>query len=570
MIRLPRRFSFNSIGSKLTTAICAIIAVGFTVIVFFYASQQEKNSLLQNERAIFQVLNSVSEGLQTVMITGSADVAKLYAERLTGVKDVEDFRILRTNGLEAFHDNETIRAVNTRRKDNDFELRKKEIQKRIFSEDDPKLKHILQTQQFTYFYSTRMEEGEPVEHLTFLLPIKYVKKCNRCHGKDRPVLGVLEVTSSLDTVRASVRETWRQALLVLAVALAAVIAVAAAVLKRYIVTPIEVVSSAMTKVAKGDLTQQVPVLGRDELATMAMSFNAMIGELRASYDGFSSEHNKLSTIIMGTDEGIVVTDETGQVVLVNSAAEKQLNKTADRITREGFLSLLDDPERLERALDRFNAGQRDPEVFLYQGRFLAVYPTTIRHGGGPPLGHTAIIRDITREKQLEQMLRSLSCTDPLTGLANRRALNDTLAAEFALSAEQGRDLSVLMFDVDHFKHFNDTYGHDQGDRVLNAFAETIRECIRESLDTVCRYGGEEFIVIARETNEAGGIILAERIREAIEAMRVDGLRVATSIGVAGRRETGAGTPSELVEKADAALYRAKDSGRNRVQGATAA
>jgi diguanylate cyclase (GGDEF)-like protein len=165
------------------------------------------------------------------------------------------------------------------------------------------------------------------------------------------------------------------------------------------------------------------------------------------------------------------------------------------------------------------------------------------------------------------MLRELSNTDALTGLANRRALDDTLAREFSLAHEQGRDLTLLMFDIDHFKKFNDSYGHDQGDRVLKVFAATVRSYVRDVLDTVCRYGGEEFMVIARETSQEGGMILAERIREGVEAMVVDGLRVTTSIGVAGIRETGAATGSELIERADSALYEAKRGGRNRVVAA---
>ena len=136
-----------------------------------------------------------------------------------------------------------------------------------------------------------------------------------------------------------------------------------------------------------------------------------------------------------------------------------------------------------------------------------------------------------------------------------------------MAREQRRPLSILMFDVDHFKKFNDSYGHAMGDKVLVEFAKVVRACGRDILDTPCRYGGEEFMVIARETPQDGGLILAERIREAVEAMRVDGLKVTTSIGVAGAQETAAETPAQFIELADAALYRAKEGGRNRVEPA---
>jgi hypothetical protein len=101
-----------SIGTKLTLAISLVIALGFGAIVYFYTQQQERNFLLQNERALNQVLDSVNQGLQTVMITASADVAQLYADKLKGVKDIEEIRILRPDGIEAFRDNATINQVN--------------------------------------------------------------------------------------------------------------------------------------------------------------------------------------------------------------------------------------------------------------------------------------------------------------------------------------------------------------------------------------------------------------------------------------------------------------------------
>lgn len=558
------RFGLSSLGRKLAIAICLIIAAGFGAIVYFYAQQQERNILLQNERSIHQLLDSVNQGLQVVMITGSADVSTLYAEKLKGVGDIEDFRILRTNGIEAFKDNETVRKVNEFREVDEFPLHAKEEKIPVLAPDDENLRKAIQTQQFVYFYNTRGSE----EFLSFLLPIKSVKRCQRCHGRETPVLGVLELTASLAGTKAAVRQTWLQAGGVLAGALLAVFLVTTLVLNRYILHPIEVVSAAMKRVATGDLLQTVPILGRDELSNMATSFNRMTSELRNTYEGFTREHNKLETIIMGTEEGIVVSDRTGRIVLVNSAAEGLLGKDVARIVEQGLPAMLDDPQRMGRLLDRLPEQAAQSEVFLYNDRFLAVHVSRICHADGSDRGHTVVIRDISNERRLEQQLRELSNIDALTGLANRRALDETLMTEFALAREQSRSLSVLMFDIDHFKKFNDVHGHDQGDRVLKAFAQTALSCVREVLDTVCRYGGEEFMVIARETPQDGAVVLAERIREAVAAMQVDGLKVTVSIGVAGLDETAAQTPSALIELADAALYRAKEDGRNRVRVAS--
>ncbi|MCM2287583.1 MAG: diguanylate cyclase [Sulfuritalea sp.] len=558
------RFGLSSLGRKLAIAICLIIATGFGAIVYFYAQQQERNILLQNERSIHQLLDSVNQGLQVVMITGSADVSTLYAEKLKGVGDIEDFRILRTNGLEAFKDNETVRKVNEFRDVDEFPLHAKEEKIQVLAPDDENLRKAIQTQQFVYFYNSRGGE----EFLSFLLPIKSVKRCQRCHGRETPVLGVLELTASLAGTKAAVRQTWLQAGGVLAGALLAVFLVTTLVLNRYILRPIEVVSAAMKRVATGDLLQTVPILGRDELSKMATSFNHMTSELRSTYEGFTREHNKLETIIMGTEEGMVVSDRTGRIVLVNSAAEGLLGKDVARIVEQGLPAMLDDPQRMGRLLDRLPEQAAQSEVFMYHERFLAVHVSRICHADGSDRGHTVVIRDISNERRLEQQLRELSNIDALTGLANRRALDETLMTEFALAREQSRPLSILMFDIDHFKKFNDVHGHDQGDRVLKAFAQTAKSCVREVLDTVCRYGGEEFMVIARETPQDGAVVLAERIREAVAAMQVDCLKVTVSIGVAGLDETAAHTPSALIELADAALYRAKQDGRNRVRVAS--
>ncbi|HEY5764143.1 MAG TPA: diguanylate cyclase, partial [Rhodocyclaceae bacterium] len=350
-------------------------------------------------------------------------------------------------------------------------------------------------------------------------------------------------------------------------ALVLIIVLTRYVLRRYIVTPIERVSEAMAKVSTGDLYQEVPVFGSDELAVMARNFNKMTSDLRESYLGFNSEHNKLETIIMGTQEGIIATNGEGEIVLLNPAAERLLEKSSDEILAGGFLNLLDDSARMEALLGREGRASERHDIVLYRRRVLDVLATAIHSSSGNLIGHTAILRDITQEKLMEQKLRDLSSVDPLTGLANRRRLNEVLAAEFELSQRQKRPMSILMFDVDHFKRFNDEHGHDQGDRVLQAVAAATRECVRDVLDTVCRYGGEEFLVIARETPQSGGVILAERVRSAVEEMRVDGLSVTISIGVAGLHERNAKSPESLIEGADAALYEAKRAGRNRVMAA---
>jgi diguanylate cyclase (GGDEF)-like protein/PAS domain S-box-containing protein len=257
------------------------------------------------------------------------------------------------------------------------------------------------------------------------------------------------------------------------------------------------------------------------------------------------------------------------VVLVNPAAERLLGKSATRIGEESFLALLDDPERMLQWLERSDtAATQEPELVQYKERLLSVYAATIRSNANHVVGSAALIRDVTEEKRLEQQLIHLSTTDGLTGLFNRRYLDETLAAELQRANRYQTPLAVFLFDVDHFKKFNDQHGHDQGDRVLQALAKEMRNSVRQ-VDHPCRYGGEEFVLILPNTPLEGATHVAERLRRNVEAMVVDGLKVTISIGVAVVPPLMFEASDAFLEAADRALYEAKANGRNQVRVAAA-
>ena len=159
-------------------------------------------------------------------------------------------------------------------------------------------------------------------------------------------------------------------------------------------------------------------------------------------------------------------------------------------------------------------------------------------------------------------------TDSLTGLGNRAALDAALEREVGLTRRHRLALSMLVVDVDHFKKFNDRYGHSEGDRVLKAVAHRIKNLCRES-DLVFRYGGEEFVVLLNKTDRAGARVIAERIRRGVEALGVAGSGdktrspITVSVGISSWNQR-TSSPSELFNRADQALYKAKTGGRNRV------
>ncbi|MDD3529772.1 MAG: diguanylate cyclase [Gallionellaceae bacterium] len=196
----------------------------------------------------------------------------------------------------------------------------------------------------------------------------------------------------------------------------------------------------------------------------------------------------------------------------------------------------------------------------------------------PELGSIWTLNDIddrvrAREElaALNAQLRELSTHDPLTGLANRRHLDEVLRHEILLARRKRRQLAAVMLDIDLFKRFNDRHGHDAGDAVLRQVAELLARHVRAT-DTACRYGGEEFLILMPETDHATAVERAESIRRTTEAMRLDFHGedlggVTLSLGVAVYPDH-ADDGEALISRADAALYRAKEGGRNRVESAS--
>ncbi len=166
-------------------------------------------------------------------------------------------------------------------------------------------------------------------------------------------------------------------------------------------------------------------------------------------------------------------------------------------------------------------------------------------------------------RRLNQQLERLATSDHLTGLWNRHRMEEAINHEVSVAERYGRPCALVMFDIDHFKRFNDTWGHDAGDEVLVTVARTVASQLRDS-DYVGRWGGEEFIVVAANTALEGASHLAERLRRAIDALAIrDFGSVTASFGVAVHRK--GELSRDMVKRADLALYAAKEAGRNRVE-----
>lgn len=172
--------------------------------------------------------------------------------------------------------------------------------------------------------------------------------------------------------------------------------------------------------------------------------------------------------------------------------------------------------------------------------------------------------------KLREVLQQQSIIDPLTGLFNRRYMDETLRRELSRAARKSGCLSCVMLDVDHFKQINDTYGHDAGDLVLRSIADAIREGVREG-DLVCRYGGEELVLIFPECGKDDALVRTEKIRASIESLQIKQKnqtinKISASFGVATFPQDGLDA-EKLLQAADHAMFSAKKSGRNMVVAA---
>jgi diguanylate cyclase (GGDEF)-like protein/PAS domain S-box-containing protein len=201
-------------------------------------------------------------------------------------------------------------------------------------------------------------------------------------------------------------------------------------------------------------------------------------------------------------------------------------------------------------------------------RYLAADASPIYDERGRLAAVVETLRDLTDEKLAQIALEQLATRDGLTGLANRRCFDDTLHAEWARALRQRQPLSLLMVDVDNFKAYNDANGHLGGDECLKRIATAVASEMRAN-DLVARYGGEEFAVILPNQSLKGAASVAERIRTRVEQLQVPNRdaaarHVTVSIGAATAIAAPDNSASELVAIADAALYRAKHMGRNRI------
>jgi diguanylate cyclase (GGDEF)-like protein len=351
---------------------------------------------------------------------------------------------------------------------------------------------------------------------------------------------------------------------------------------------------------KGDFSVAVSAEGNDEFARLGKEFNSMARQLEARLEELQRERTRLQEAIRRVGESFAAgLDRVNLLEIVVQTAVDGIGADAGRATmrrdseeRLQEVARTGDPQAFERALHAAEAAVMDAgqmaEIQLGGASALAAplgapddsggvvgIVSLARAAGDFTLGERELFSYLTNQASLSvenvdlhETVQRQAVTDELTGLFNHRRFQEVMASEVERARRYGHQMGLIMLDLDNFKRVNDTYGHMQGDLVLREVARVLRQSSRE-IDEPARYGGEEMAVALPQTDIEGAYRFAERVRRRIEALELplldgDGsLRVTASFGAASLEAAREGGKDALVAAADAALYRAKRSGKNR-------
>lgn len=326
---------------------------------------------------------------------------------------------------------------------------------------------------------------------------------------------------------------------------------------------------------------QAKIVLEKQVRQRTLELDAALREMGKINRVLKESEAKFRAVLDQSLVGIVITEQ-GSFSYVNPKFTEIFGYSEGELAhiRPIDLAIEEDRSLVKKQLRKAFAGRIHELRFTFRGMRKDGVIVHVEVAGSPPAriaGHRsiiAVVTDITERVRVEKEMQTLQAQlreqavhDPLTGLLNRRALDDSLARELIRATRQGDPLSLVICDIDRFKAINDAHGHQVGDGVLKTFAGLLNRAIRGS-DICCRYGGEEFVLVCPRMPLAKAAERAEHLRETCAALPFDCgdavLRVTASFGVAAFPDHG-DSADRLIRSADRALYAAKNSGRNRVE-----
>lgn len=322
--------------------------------------------------------------------------------------------------------------------------------------------------------------------------------------------------------------------------------------------------NALDKVFFLDATLAMDSYVDNQMAAMEEAYKKVMGDEREWEDTFNSITDFVS-----------IHDKDFNIVMANKAVYEKFGITENDLGKKKCYEIFHSTDEywptcpLVKAKESLEPAASEIDDPRMGGVFMvSAFPRF--NESGEFTGVVSIAKNITEQKELERELERLVVVDDLTGLSNRRRFYELLTSMMAGSKRYGHPLSLLFFDLDNFKDYNDAYGHVEGDVVLREVARCAQKLVRQDVDFCCRYGGEEFTVILPETSKEGALNAAERLRGEVEGLEFrpktvkdasKPVKMTVSVGVTEFKDYDA---DDFVEKADSAMYEAKKQGKNKV------
>jgi len=366
----------------------------------------------------------------------------------------------------------------------------------------------------------------------------------------------------------------RGVLLILISLFSALVLLASLYIARSITRPVSRLTEVAGRISRGDFSERAPVTSGDEVGVLAGAFNRMTEHLIDDINELRRAEEKFQALLESAPDAIVIIERSGEICLANYQAGllfgyepgellgrpiEMLMPARFRGTHAGLRNeFFADPHYrpMAESVELFCLRKDGTEVPVE----ISLAPIETRDG----LVVASAIRDISDRMEAEQRLLKQANFDTLTGLPNRLLAADRLSRALVHAARTQKHVAVMFMDIDRFKNVNDTLGHSVGDDLLKVVADRLGKCVRAE-DTVARLGGDEFLIVLPDLNQLSDAeIVAEKILEALRLPCVLGDRelfIGASIGITGYPTDGE-DPDILLRNADAAMYRAKEAGRN--------
>jgi len=361
------------------------------------------------------------------------------------------------------------------------------------------------------------------------------------------------------------------------------------VLSLWLTRHLRRLAEASKNMAAGNLNIHLPVTSHDEVGQLNHAFNTMAASLRGRIEALQQaesiqrrylaetreEKARLLALLSAMNMGILFVTINNRVAYTNPAfTQIWMIRNTDNLVGREITDLLNDSGCMLARPDHFSRhimgvmgtheSSESLEIEMTDGRLITQLSYPVREQDGRIIGRILIFEDVTRERQTAEQLIYLAERDSLTGLYNRRRFEDELGRMLGDVTRHGNSGSLLFFDLDEFKYINDTFGHRAGDSMLIRVAGAVGALIRSN-EVFCRLGGDEFAILMPDASETDAQSLAERIVRAVSQIpfRFEGknLRLTCSLGIAAYPQQ-ADSAEQLVAHADAAMYQAKEAGKN--------